>query len=300
MLMTLTDIKPSAAPAHDSTIECKSLLVQGDAEVLGTLTAQRVVERSDQRCKEDIEPLQIDCLDRVNKLRAVTYKLVGCLEKQQSIGFLAQDVRDILPQAVVADVDTGLLGVSPYTLVVLALQAIQQLSGSVTGHTAQINDILLGMQASQLAAAKSAQLDRNATDTEAEVDAACDSQTGTSAADCTASNSSSEASTDTQSPSSESDFASSQIRPFHGLTEVTTVTKYLLRGLQQQETDPNLGAKFGKAIGICGVAAMWDCYQAACSGPVGKRFRKFMLVMEQKKKEVRARYADCQCRTLIP
>lgn len=106
----------------------------------GTVTANivnanRLVERSDARCKTDVRPLEGSALDRVMALRAVAFRwredhatpseIDGGGATPDEIGFVAQEVEDVVPEVVTHDED-GLLSMSYTSLVPVLTEALKE------------------------------------------------------------------------------------------------------------------------------------------------------------------------------
>ena len=91
----------------------------------GTLTATGdIVAYSDRRVKENIFTIK-NALDKVNKLRGVTYTRTDVEDKSEKIGVIAQEIQEILPQ-VVFEQAKGMLGVSYGNLAGLFIEAIKE------------------------------------------------------------------------------------------------------------------------------------------------------------------------------
>lgn len=104
-----------------------SLVVHGDALVLGSLTANSW-QLSDERAKTNITPANHDALGIIQSLEVYHYYLKHSVSGRRMIGVLAQQVRPLYPDAVETDPTTGLLRVSSSSLNYLMVQALQQLS----------------------------------------------------------------------------------------------------------------------------------------------------------------------------
>ena len=105
----------------------------GDFDVTGNLRAlQDVVafyNTSDERAKTDISVIE-NALDKVSTLRGVEfeYRETGI----RSTGLIAQEVKEVLPEAVfVTDDDTGMMGVRYQIMVGLLVEAIKELKAEV-------------------------------------------------------------------------------------------------------------------------------------------------------------------------
>ena len=72
----------------------------GNTTASGDVTAY-----SDKRLKSDITPIN-DALEKVLKLNGVSYKRIDLEDKSTKIGFIAQDVKEIVPEVVSVQADT--------------------------------------------------------------------------------------------------------------------------------------------------------------------------------------------------
>lgn len=113
--------------------------------VNGTAAATQFVTTSDRRTKRDIQPLTMNALAIVEKLRPVTFYW-----KDQShngtngaqIGFVAQDVQTVLPNAVLAMKDSNrTLALKYEALVSVLTKAVQEQQTEIAELTAAINEM---------------------------------------------------------------------------------------------------------------------------------------------------------------
>lgn len=81
-----------------------------------------VVAYSDARVKENIETIETP-LDKVMKLRGVSFNKTG--EERKSIGVIAQEIREVLPE-VVHEQEDGMLAVSYGNIVGLLIEAMKE------------------------------------------------------------------------------------------------------------------------------------------------------------------------------
>ena len=126
---------------HARTIECEDLIqvskVPGDGRVtfdsnvtfrnnlrvLGALSTVELQITSDKRLKSNIEPINsAEALHTIDSLGVYSYKL----NNKDSIGYLAQEIRELVPSAVGGDDDT-VLTLKPGQMLALQSAAIQQL-----------------------------------------------------------------------------------------------------------------------------------------------------------------------------
>lgn len=96
----------------------------GNLVVYGNITAQ-----SDARYKSDITPIG-RALEKLHKIRGVTYNRDDVFGSPRHAGVLAQEVREVLPEVVEEDV-TGILSVAYGNLSALLIEAVKELDKKV-------------------------------------------------------------------------------------------------------------------------------------------------------------------------
>lgn len=88
---------------------------------------------SSARFKEDIRPLEqkVDetMLERVASLRPVSFKYKGDRREDPYVGFIAEEVYEVLPQVVIVSPDGEIVGLDMSKIAVLAVAALQQARG---------------------------------------------------------------------------------------------------------------------------------------------------------------------------
>jgi hypothetical protein len=109
------------------------LSVTGTVTASSTMTATNFLLSSDARFKTDLVPMTnaLSSLDRIT-----AYRYTHLRNQQQEVGVLAQDVREVLPEAVSEDAD-GMLSVAYDRLVPLLVAAVKELSAQVRALQAQ-------------------------------------------------------------------------------------------------------------------------------------------------------------------
>ncbi len=85
------------------------------------------VVSSDRRFKEEIKDLEYGLYD-LDKLRPVSFKRKG--ETRTTLGFIAQEVEDSIPEAVTKD-ESGRYGLREQELIPVLVKAVQQLTARV-------------------------------------------------------------------------------------------------------------------------------------------------------------------------
>jgi hypothetical protein len=102
--------------------EVFTLFSNGNATLTGTLT-----QNSDITLKENIKPLQSQ-LKIVSKLNPVSYNKIG--QKENEVGFIAQEVEKLLPELVCEDKD-GLKSLAYGNMNAILVKAIQELEARI-------------------------------------------------------------------------------------------------------------------------------------------------------------------------
>jgi len=96
-----------------------------DLDVLGTIRASSdVIAFSDKRVKENIKTID-NALDKVTKLRGVTYTRKDIEDKSTKVGVIAQEVLEILPEVVNQD-DKGMYSVAYGNIVGVLIEAVKE------------------------------------------------------------------------------------------------------------------------------------------------------------------------------
>jgi uncharacterized protein YejL (UPF0352 family) len=93
--------------------------MSGNLTMAGDITAY-----SDSRVKENVADIE-DALEKVKTLRGVTYTRTDSDDKSEKIGFIAQEMLEVLPQVVHEQAD-GMLGISYGNIVALLVEAIKE------------------------------------------------------------------------------------------------------------------------------------------------------------------------------
>ena len=121
---------------HDH-IGSTPLTVNGSTQIWGNVHAielhGEVHETSDQRIKCNIMPAKVTALDVINKLEVRQYNLKELPEGRQRLGVIAQQVRELHPNAVRVDPASGLLQVRTSELNFLHMKATQELDSKIDG-----------------------------------------------------------------------------------------------------------------------------------------------------------------------
>ncbi|BDD07489.1 tail fiber domain-containing protein [Aureibacter tunicatorum] len=99
----------------------------GKMTVNNDIVAKDVLVNSDQRLKENVETLQ-SSLEKVEKMRGVNYQRIS--DKSQHIGFIAQEVEEVIPNLVETGVD-GIKSVRYAQMTAVLVEAIKEISAEL-------------------------------------------------------------------------------------------------------------------------------------------------------------------------
>lgn len=103
------------------TFESTNVSVQGDIFYTGRLQAV-----SDMRVKSDIQRID-GALDKLNKIAGYTFNMNG----QRHAGVIAQEIANVLPEAVCSQPDSSLLSVSYNGVVAMMIECLKELHTDV-------------------------------------------------------------------------------------------------------------------------------------------------------------------------
>jgi hypothetical protein len=124
-------------------------------DVNGNVHASNFIQTSDRRHKTEIQPLAVDALDTVAKLKPVTFMWKDPADdgmKGREIGFIAQDVQTVLPDVVsTADDADKTLGLKYDSLIPVLTKAIQELKTDNDAEAGQIKALTDRLEALEAA-----------------------------------------------------------------------------------------------------------------------------------------------------
>ena len=101
----------------------------GSHYVSGTLYATgNVIAFSDSRVKTDVKPIE-NALEKIERLTGVSYTRIDTGDQQ--VGFIAQDVKEVVPEVVKETGDGDMLGVAYGNLTAVLVEAIKDLNKQV-------------------------------------------------------------------------------------------------------------------------------------------------------------------------
>ena len=109
-------------------------------DVTGDIRATSdVIAFSDRRVKENIITID-NALDKVTKLRGVTYTRKDINDKSTKVGVIAQEVLEVLPEVVQKD-DRGLYSVAYGNMAGVFIEAIKELKAEVDSLKQEIKQL---------------------------------------------------------------------------------------------------------------------------------------------------------------
>ncbi len=105
--------------------DVNGILFTNDVEVLGTVTADSVIETSTRRLKENIQPIE-NPLELIQQLQGVRYDWKAERGGQPDIGFIAEEVGKVFPEIVAWEEDgINARGLNYGHLVAVAVEGIK-------------------------------------------------------------------------------------------------------------------------------------------------------------------------------
>ena len=116
----------------------------GNFYALGDISGASITDRSDIRLKENIYNYN-NGLNDVLSLNPVYYNLKDNPNKQR-LGFIAQDVRDIIPQAITGNEDDGFLGITYGSITAVLTKAIQEQQAIIESQATEIEQLKTQIQ----------------------------------------------------------------------------------------------------------------------------------------------------------
>ena len=118
-----------------TTSSSYEIYVHGNIYATGNITAY-----SDRRIKENIVTLD-SALDKVNALRGVYYNKIDDPDKTKQIGFIAQEVNEVVPELVTYAEDVDQYGVNYGNATALLVEAVKDLTQQVKDLKAEIEEL---------------------------------------------------------------------------------------------------------------------------------------------------------------
>ena len=129
----------STGSGNNIPVERLELDFSGNLSITGTFTATGdVIAYSDKRLKENIKPID-NALEKITKLEGVSYNRIDIDDKSNKVGFIAQDVKKILPE-VVSD-DEKYLGVNYGNITAVLVEAIKEQQKQIVSLQKEINNL---------------------------------------------------------------------------------------------------------------------------------------------------------------
>jgi len=106
-------------------------------------STQNITAYSDARIKENVVTIE-SALDKVNLMRGVYYNKIDDPDKTKEIGFIAQEVEEVLPEAVIYAEDVDQYGVKYGNVTALLVEAVKELSDQVKDLKAELKELKNG------------------------------------------------------------------------------------------------------------------------------------------------------------
>jgi hypothetical protein len=113
-----------------------------ELDVTGAIYASGdITALSDRRYKQDIQPLE-GCLDKISKLSGYSYTRTDYKEGERQIGLIAQEVAEVIPEAVSYDKENDRYGLNYGCLVAPLIEAIKVLNAKLEAQDKIIQALL--------------------------------------------------------------------------------------------------------------------------------------------------------------
>ena len=123
------------AIGHSTTSSTYELYVHGDIYATGNITAY-----SDARIKENVVTID-SALEKVESMRGVYYNKIDDPDKTKEVGFIAQEVNEVIPEAVTYAEDTDQYGVKYANITALLVESVKELSQQVKDLQAEVKEL---------------------------------------------------------------------------------------------------------------------------------------------------------------
>jgi hypothetical protein len=127
-----------------TTTPSEKLDVVGNIYASGDISGADIIDRSDIRLKENIYQYE-NGLNDILQLNPIYYNLKDTPDRQK-IGFIAQDVRNVLPQAVTGNEQNGFLGISYSAFSAVLTKAIQEQQTIIESQETEISTLKTQIQ----------------------------------------------------------------------------------------------------------------------------------------------------------
>lgn len=121
--------QPSVIPSYNNRGWLGSHMTYWSSSFITSMYCTSVFERSDKSVKENINDLG-NSLDKIKKMRGVTYNLktddLKRTNQKSEIGFIAQEIKEIAPEVVHYNKETGLYSISYTRVIPILVEAIKE------------------------------------------------------------------------------------------------------------------------------------------------------------------------------
>ena len=129
---TASSTATSAQTTANNALPKSGGTISGSLTVTGTLKGGTIQATSDARLKEDFAPIT-SAIDRLCKLDAFTYSFKSDTNHERHAGLIAQQVKDVLPEAVKED-ENGYLSIDYNGIIAMLVQAIREMNNQNKEH----------------------------------------------------------------------------------------------------------------------------------------------------------------------
>ena len=123
------------AVGGSSTSSTYELYVHGDIYATANITAY-----SDARIKENVVTID-SALEKVESMRGVYYNKIDDPDKTKEVGFIAQEVNEVIPEAVTYAEDVDQYGVKYANITALLVESVKELSQQVKDLQAEVKEL---------------------------------------------------------------------------------------------------------------------------------------------------------------
>lgn len=123
------------AISGSTTSSAYEAYVHGDLYATGNITAY-----SDARIKENVVTID-SALEKVESMRGVYYNKIDDPDKTKEVGFIAQEVNEVIPEAVTYAEDVDQYGVKYANITALLVESVKELSQQVKDLQAEVKEL---------------------------------------------------------------------------------------------------------------------------------------------------------------
>lgn len=119
------------SPAFDGSNNC-NICIPKIISNFSSISSTRFIATSDRRLKENIKDSEISALDLIKQIKVKEYNFISDENKENTIGCIAQELREILPgnlkSIVSGDEEKEMLAIDNDKLIYILIKAVQELA----------------------------------------------------------------------------------------------------------------------------------------------------------------------------